>query len=41
MHPVAKVDFYTMRGNANARRGRGVRVHVTCVNYSIIIHVIY
>ena len=38
MHPVAKVDFYTMRRNANARRGRGVRVHVTCVNYSIIIN---
>ena len=36
-----KANFYTMRRNANASRGRGVRVHVTCVNYSIIIHVIY
>jgi len=36
-----KVDFYTMCRNANGRRGGGVRVHVTWVNYSIIIHVIY
>mgnify|MGYP005703801195 CR=1 FL=1 len=41
MYLDVKVDFYTMRRNANARRGRGVGVHVTWVNYSIIIHVIY